>query len=61
MGRERMRKLLVCLACFIVVGCATTYGTPGFTGGYRDQYIGEDVYRVYFGANGFATRETAQT
>lgn len=60
-GGVVLKNLAWALAVVLVSGCATTYQTAGVTGGYKDRHIAEDVYRVYFGANGFATRETAQT
>lgn len=49
---------------FGLSGCATSYQKGGiwsFTGGYDAAQIEGDVYRVSFSANGYSSRETAQT
>ena len=56
-----MRVAIAGAALFALAGCATTYQSMGGTGGYRDSHIAEDVYRVLYSGNGFATRETVQT
>jgi hypothetical protein len=56
-----MVRYLILAGALVLAGCATTYQSSGFTGGYSDEHVAEDVYRVKFGANGHATRETAQT
>lgn len=56
-----MRAVLSAIAVVTLAGCATSYQSSGITGGFRDQHIAEDVYRVTYGGNGFATRETVQT
>jgi hypothetical protein len=48
-------------AAVLLGGCATEYQSSSLSGGFKDQHVAEDVYRVSFGANGYATRETAQT
>ncbi len=44
-------------------GClaATAYHSSGFTGGYSEQHIEGNVYRIQFGGNSVTTRETVQT
>jgi len=52
------------LATILLSGCATTYqelSATTLTGGYGAKQIEGDVYRVTFAANGYTTRETAQT
>ncbi len=57
-----MRGFLLSLAAAAALsGCATAYQSSGLTGGFRERHIAEDVYRITFAANGFSTRETAQT
>lgn len=58
-----MKKLLLTALATagLLSACATTYQSTGATGGFRDRHVAEDVYRVSFSGNGFATRETAQT
>lgn len=50
------------LAASSLSGCMSTpYQPSGLTGGFSVLQIRDDVWRVRFGANGFTTRETAQT
>lgn len=56
--------VVVAAASALLAGCATPYqplGPMSLSGGYRDLSLGNDVYRISFGANGFTTHETAQT
>ncbi len=56
-------KTLFVIAIFAAMlsGCATPYQSSGITGGFSDEHVAEDVYRVRFSGNGHVTRETAQT
>ncbi len=49
-------KPTVCLAALLMTamltGCATAYGPKGMTGGYEEQQIDENTYRVSFHGNG---------
>ena len=48
----------------VVSGCSTPYQEAtamSMTGGWRIKQVEGDVYRVVFSANGYTTRETAQT
>jgi hypothetical protein len=50
--------------CLGLAGCATGYHklTPlSLTGGFKEKDLGRNVWRVTFSANGYTTRETAQT
>ena len=61
---ETMKLLYLALFVSLLYGCgATKYqDTSGsITGGYSVKHMEGDIYRVVFGANGFTTRETAQT
>ena len=51
----------ILLIAVTLSGCATPYQPSGITGGFSVLQIKDDVWRVRFGANGFTTRETAQT
>lgn len=42
-------------------GCATTYKPDNWTGGFRQEQLEPDMWRVTFLANGYTTSETAQT
>jgi hypothetical protein len=47
-----------------LAACATPYQSAGSgiaAGGYEDQQLEGEIWRVTFGGNGFTTRETAQT
>ena len=44
---------------FLMSGCATGYHGSGFTGGYSETQLAEDVFRVSFRGNGFTSSERA--
>ncbi len=58
-----MRKTAFCFLLMVMVGCATSYHKKG-TGllssgcGYRDSYIGNDVYLITVEANEYTTPAT---
>ena len=49
--------LLVCL--LVVAGCATPYQSKGFTGGYSEVQLDENVFKVSFRGNGYTGKERA--
>lgn len=50
------------VVCFASLGgCATAYQKSGFTGGYNELQLKDDIWRVSYGGNGFTTYETVQT
>ncbi|MCD6162822.1 MAG: hypothetical protein J7K40_10465 [candidate division Zixibacteria bacterium] len=53
-----MKNLIVItfIALFIQ-GCATTYQKAGFTGGYSETQLDENVFRISFRGNGYTSRE----
>ena len=53
--------VIILLIAVSLSGCATPYQPSGITGGFSVLQIKDEVWRVRFGANGFTTRETAQT
>lgn len=58
-----MRKIGVSLLVLVAVlsaSCATKYQHKGFTGGYTDQQLQEDVFRVSSRVNGFSSEERAE-
>jgi hypothetical protein len=59
----RAFSIIVAITCAVLASCATPYQRMNLinTGGYKDQSLGNDVYQVGFGANGYTTHETAQT
>ncbi len=48
-----------CLAMLTLVGCATSYGAMGFTGGYEDQALGDGRYLIRVSVNGYTSSGTA--
>ena len=46
---------------FIVVltGCATAYQKQGFTGGFSETHLGENVFQVTFKGNAYTSQERA--
>ncbi len=51
--------LLISLV-FIALGCATPYQSVGFTGGYEETRLDENIYNVYFRGNGYTSRQKAE-
>jgi hypothetical protein len=55
-----MRNALsaVCLGAVVfgLTGCATPYQKSGFTGGYTDKHLRDDLYFVEFAGNGVISR-----
>lgn len=57
-----MSRISFLFSIFLLcVSCATSYQKSGFTGGYFEKKVSDQVYRVTFGGNGFTSRETVQT
>ena len=55
-----MTKLFSFSAIFILlVGCGTAYQKMGFTGGYTETQLGENIFNVSFQGNGYTSRERA--
>ena len=54
-------KCVAVFAVLLLTGCATAYQSDSLTGGWRVKAVEGDVYRVYFGGNGFSSPETVQT
>lgn len=53
-----MKKLIaITIATLILQGCATTYQKTGFTGGYSETQLDENVFTVFFRGNGLTGRE----
>jgi hypothetical protein len=50
---------LACICLFIIQGCSTSYQHEGFTGGFSETQIDENVFRVTFSGNGYTSREKA--
>lgn len=53
-----MKKLIaITFATLILQGCATSYQKTGFTGGYSETQLDENVFNVSFRGNGYTGRE----
>lgn len=48
-------KRSILIIALLASGCATTYQENGFSGGYSDQKISNDVFQVSFRGNGFTS------
>jgi hypothetical protein len=48
------------MAGVFVSGCATSYQSTSFTGGYSETQFAPDVFRVYFRGNGYTSGERAE-
>ncbi len=58
-----MMPVTALLGVFLVVlssGCATSYHSSGYTGGYSDTQLAPDVFRVVFRGNAYAHAERVQ-
>jgi hypothetical protein len=51
--------ILVVFFVSIFSGCATAYKREGFTGGFSETQLGENVFQVSFRGNGFSSRTRA--
>jgi hypothetical protein len=55
-----MRKVCVfVIAIVLLSGCATTYKREGFSGGYSETKLGENIFQVSFRGNGYTSGERA--
>lgn len=53
-----MKKWFLTLSIiFLISGCATKYQTTGFTGGYSETRLDDNIFNVSFRGNGFTSRE----
>lgn len=58
-ARARARLLIASLAATLAIeGCATPYQPEGFTGGYSDQYLGNDEYLITIRGNAYTDHAT---
>ena len=57
------RRLLVIptviLSLALLAGCATPYQRMGALGGYQEEQLAPDIYRVAFFGNGYTSPQTA--
>lgn len=52
-------KIITLLLIAFLTGCATEYQPNGFTGGFSETQLGENVFRVSFRGNGHTSTERA--
>jgi len=52
MKGNRMKLLALVVSFFMLVGCATSYQKSGFSGGYSETQLAENMFRVNFSGNG---------
>lgn len=53
------RLLAVSFLVIFMQSCATTYQSAGFTGGFSETRLDENIFRVTFHGNGYTGRERA--
>ena len=51
-----MKKLILLTIILITTGCSTSYQADGWTGGYTEIQLSENVYKVGFSGNGYTSR-----
>lgn len=52
-----VRSLFVVFTLVLLTGCATPYGSAGLTGGYSEEQLSENSYRVKFKGNGYTSSD----
>ena len=52
-----MKYIFVLILAVLVTACATTYQSKGFSGGYSETQLDENIFRVTFNGNGYTSRE----
>lgn len=57
--QENEVRVLKYVVFALLAGCATGYQSKGFTGGFTETRLDEQVYRVSFQGNGFTSMEKA--
>jgi len=48
---------ILLLSSILLSGCATTYQSSGYSGGYSETQLDENVFKVAFRGNGYTGRE----
>jgi hypothetical protein len=56
-GGEMSNQIILFLIAIILLGCATNYQKQGFTGGFSETRLAENVFQVNFKGNGFTDFE----
>ena len=57
MSRTLVEVLSMALLASMVSACATPYQPKGFSGGYSETRLAEDLFRVWFTGNGKTSKE----
>lgn len=52
-----MKNIWIILTIFTFFGCATSYRSRGFNGGYSETQLDTNVFRVSFNGNSYTSRE----
>ena len=55
-----MKKILTVLLCLGLAGCATGYHSKGFTGGYSNMKLQDNIFKVTFNGNAYSSMERAR-
>ena len=54
-------KRIISIICIVALhGCATAYQKSGFSGGYSETQLDENVFKVTFHGNGYTGRERVE-
>ncbi len=51
--------IIVLFSLILLTGCATKYQSVGFTGGYSETKLGENIFQVTFEGNGYTSTTRA--
>lgn len=51
--------IFIAIVAIVLLGCATPYQRVGFTGGYSETQLGDNIFQVSFRGNGYTSRERA--
>lgn len=54
-----IRILMLALVGLVLIGCATPYQSQGFTGGFSETRLDENVFQVSFRGNAYTSSERA--
>ncbi len=58
--KQTLLFFINCVSLFILAGCATSYHSSGFAGGFSDTQFAPDAFRVVFRGNGYTSAERVQ-
>ena len=47
--------ILATIALLVLTGCATSYQSSGFTGGFQESQLAPDIFEVSFNGNGYTS------